>query len=152
MNLQARIILLAAVLSAVALGQGLTGSISGTITDQSGSAVPAAQVTLVNTATSQTRELQTQPDGDFVFTQLLPGTFRLTVSATGFKKFEQNDIVLTATERVVLGKLTLAVGEMTQTVLHRARLHRGRHFVEEALVRERILDPVGRTQRPGEER
>lgn len=97
-------------------GQGLTGSISGTVTDPSGSAVPGAEITIVNVATTQTRQTKSQPDGDFVFTQLLPGTFRVSVSASGFKKYEQTDVVLTATERVVLGRIQLDVGELSQTV------------------------------------
>lgn len=112
----ARLVLLAAGLTAIASGQGLTGSISGTVTDPTGSAVPGADVTIVNVATSQTRQTKSQPDGDFVFTQLLPGTFRVSVSASGFKKYEQTDVVLTATERVVLGRIQLDVGELTQTV------------------------------------
>ena len=98
------------------LGQGLTGSISGTVTDPSGSAVPGADVVLTNVQTSQTRQLRAQQDGDFVFAQLLPGTFRLQVSAIGFRKYEQNDIVLTATERVVVGMVELQVGDVSQTV------------------------------------
>ena len=65
-------------------GQGLTGSISGTVTDPTGSAVPGADVLLTNIQTSQTRQVKAQQDGDFVFAQLLPGTFRLQVSASGF--------------------------------------------------------------------
>jgi hypothetical protein len=110
------LLLLAAGLTGVVFGQGLTGSITGTILDPSGSAVPGAEVTLVNVATSQTRQTTTQTNGDFVFTQLLPGTFRLTVTAGGFRKYEQTDVILTATERVVLGRIQLAVGDISQTI------------------------------------
>ena len=51
-----------------------------------------------------------------MFTQLLPGTFRLEVSAKGFKRYEQNSIVLTATERVVVKRVELQLGEITQTI------------------------------------
>lgn len=97
-------------------GQGLTGQISGVVQDPSGSAVPGATLTLVNVNTSQMRETKSDAAGNFVFTQLLPGTFRLTVTAGGFKRYEQNDIILTATERVVLNNIELQLGEMTQTV------------------------------------
>src|SRR5689334_3073398 len=98
------------------LGQGLTGSISGTVVDPSGSAVAGADVVLTNVQTSQTRQLKAQQNGDFLFAQLLPGTFRLQVSAIGFSRYEQNDIVLTATERVVVGTVELRVGDVSQTV------------------------------------
>ena len=97
-------------------GQGLTGSITGTVSDPSGSAVPGAELRLTNVATSRTHEVKSDANGDFVFTQLLPGTFRLAVSAPGFKRYEQTDVVLTATERVVLNRIQLQLGELSQTV------------------------------------
>ena len=97
-------------------GQGLTGQISGIVQDPSGGAIPGATLTLINIGTSQTREVKSDSGGTFVFPQLLPGTFRLTVTAGGFKKYEQTDIVLTATERVVLNNIELQLGEISQTV------------------------------------
>ncbi|MBZ2184077.1 MAG: carboxypeptidase regulatory-like domain-containing protein [Bryobacter sp.] len=103
-------------LTAAVWGQGLTGSVSGSVTDQSGSAVPGAEITLTSVGTGLSRSATTDANGDFVLTQLLPSTYRLSVSAKGFKKYEQTDIVLTATERVVLKRIDLQVGEMTQTI------------------------------------
>ncbi len=98
------------------LGQGLTGQISGSIQDSTGSRVPGATVTATNTATGQVREAISDNDGDFVFTQLLPGTFQVSVNKEGFKRYEQRDIVVTATERVVLRSVVLDVGALTETV------------------------------------
>jgi hypothetical protein len=97
-------------------GQGLTGSISGNVTDSSGAAVPGAEVILTNTGTNQVRNIQTDAAGDFVFTQLLPSTYKIDVSTKGFKRYEQTDIVLTATERLVLKRIELQVGELNQTI------------------------------------
>jgi hypothetical protein len=96
--------------------QGLTGSISGNVSDPSGSSIAGAPVKLTNTLTNQVRQAITEANGDFVFTQLLPGTFRLEVQAKGFKRYEQTDIVLTATERVVLRRVELQLGELNQTI------------------------------------
>lgn len=74
-----------AALPATLFAQGLTGSISGSVTDQSAAAIPGADITLVNVQTSQTRQAKSDGNGDFVFTQILRGTFRLTVSSKGFK-------------------------------------------------------------------
>lgn len=104
--------------------QGLTGQISGTVQDPSGNVVPRATVELANTGTAQTREVTTDDVGNFVFTQLLPGTYKLKVSAAGFKSYEQQDIVLTATERVVLRQIQLQLGEVTQTVTVQAEAAR----------------------------
>jgi hypothetical protein len=98
------------------LGQGLTGSIYGNVTDPSGAAIANADITLTNVATSQVRTTKADGSGDFIFTQLLPGTFRLTISASGFRKYEQSDIVLTATERVDLQHISLQLGDVSQTV------------------------------------
>ncbi|MBI4905546.1 MAG: TonB-dependent receptor [Acidobacteria bacterium] len=103
-------------LCAPVYGQGLTGSISGSVVDSTGAAIPDAEATLTNVATSQLRQSKTDTSGDFVFTQLLPGTFRLVVSAKGFKRYEENRIIVPTAERVVLTRIELQVGEMTQTV------------------------------------
>lgn len=71
---------------------------------------------LTSTTTNLTRQTTTDAAGDFVFTQILPSNFRLTVTSKGFRKYEQTDIVLTATERVVLRRISLEIGELTQTV------------------------------------
>ncbi|MBS1831522.1 MAG: TonB-dependent receptor [Acidobacteria bacterium] len=114
----ARIACVLAISSAVSFltGQGLTGSISGSVADPSGSAIAGAEVILTNIGTNQSRTLQSDSNGDFVFTQLLPSTYRVVVTSKGFKRYEQTDIVLTATERVVLKRVELQVGELTQTV------------------------------------
>ncbi len=107
---------LSLVFAATMCGQGLTGTISGSVTDPSGAAIPGADVSLVNVETSQTRQTKTDNSGDFVFTQILPGNFRLIVTAKGFKRLEKTGLVLSATERLVVGTMALEVGELTQTV------------------------------------
>ncbi|MBI2688848.1 MAG: carboxypeptidase regulatory-like domain-containing protein [Acidobacteria bacterium] len=94
----------------------MTGSITGSIADPSGAPIAGADVTLTNSLTSLTRQLKSDGNGDFVFTQILPGTFKLNVSANGFKRYEQTEIILTATERVVLKRVDLQLGEIAQTV------------------------------------
>jgi len=97
-------------------GQGLTGQISGTVSDSSGAAIARAEVGLANRLTGQVRSTRTSDDGHFVFAELLPGTFSLTITADGFKKFEQKDVVLSATERLTLPPIALEVGQLTETV------------------------------------
>ncbi len=97
-------------------GQGLTGQISGTLTDPNGGVVPNAKVEVINEETAQARVVTADSEGNFIVTQLLPGTYSLFVTATGFKKFEQRGIILTANDRVAVRKVTLEVGDVTQTV------------------------------------
>src|SRR5262245_10231794 len=96
--------------------QGLTGQISGTITDPSGSVMPGVKVEIINQETAQVRLATTDGEGNFVVTQLLPGSYSIVVSADGFKKFERKGIILSANERIDVHKLTLEVGDLNQTV------------------------------------
>lgn len=97
-------------------GQGLTGQLSGTVVDSSGSVLPGAAVTIRNTGTQATREVVTDSDGNFVATELLAGTYDITVTLQGFKTFTQTAIVLSANERVAVRAITLQVGEMNETI------------------------------------
>ena len=108
--------LLLLLLAANLRGQGLTGQISGTVKDPEGNVVPNAKVELLNTGTGQMRAAIADELGNFVFTELLPGTYRITVEVSGFKRYEYNGIVLTATERVVLRQIVLELGKLSQTV------------------------------------
>src|SRR6266545_1757075 len=99
-----------------ASAQGLTGQISGSLTDSQGGGVSNARVEVINEETAQSRAVTSDGEGNFVVTQLLPGTYSLVVTAGGFKRFEQKGIVLTANERVAVRKVTLEVGDVNQTV------------------------------------
>ncbi|HEY2932900.1 MAG TPA: carboxypeptidase regulatory-like domain-containing protein [Acidobacteriota bacterium] len=105
-------------------GQGLTGQISGSVQDPAGSIVPGAEVELVDNGTGQKRQAVTDDSGSFVFAQLLPGRYKLSVSLVGFKKYEQQDIVLTATERVELRRISLELGELNETISVKAEAAR----------------------------
>ncbi len=108
--------LLLTYLAGISFGQGLTGQISGEIADPSGAAVPNAMVQVINSQIGQTRSTQPDNQGHFVIPELLPGTFTLSITAQGFKKYEQKDIVVTATERVTLPRITMQVGAITETI------------------------------------
>jgi len=99
-----------------ARGQGLTGQLSGTITDAGGGVMPGVTVTVKNAGTNQIRETVTNADGVFVFPDLLAGTYDVTVKMDGFKTFEQKGIPLSSTERVALRAIHLEVGGLSETV------------------------------------
>src|SRR5689334_5134541 len=108
-------ILIAPLLGTSVFGQGLTGQISGAVNDSSGSPV-IAEVVLVNQGTAQTRRVVSDSSGDFVFAQLLAGEYTLTISAPGFKKYEEKNIVLSSSERAVVRPITLEVGAITESI------------------------------------
>src|SRR3954470_22234489 len=68
----------------VCTGQQMTGRLHGTAYDQTGAVIPNAQVVVTNQANNTTRNTVANGDGYFTVTALQPGTYTVTVSASGF--------------------------------------------------------------------
>jgi Carboxypeptidase regulatory-like domain len=94
----------------------LSGSLSGIVTDPSGSVVPSAKITLTNQASQEQREVTSNKDGYFAFAAVLPGTYKVKVEVPSFKAWEQADIVMHAGDSRNLSDIRLEVGTATQTV------------------------------------
>jgi hypothetical protein len=92
-----------------------TGTVIGQVTDQSGAVVPGAQVTLTDVSTKAYQGQPTNSVGRFVFANVRPGTYDLSVTAKGFRKLSVPDQQVIVGESVTLN-LTLEVGAATQTV------------------------------------
>lgn len=97
-------------------GQGLTGQISGDVADASKGAIVGAEVQITSRESTRVRTATTDSQGHFVFSELLPGTFDLAITAPGFKKYEQHELIVTATERVTLPRIVMQLGAVTDTV------------------------------------
>lgn len=97
-------------------GQGLTGQISGSVRDPSGSAVSGAAVELVNEGTRQMRAMPTDETGAFLFPQLLAGKYTLKIAAPGFKTHEEQGVELSSSERAVVRPITLMLGAVSDSV------------------------------------
>ncbi len=89
-----RLLLFAFLCSYELLAQTSTGRISGTITDPSGAAVKGASVAVVNERTNEERRLESNEDGNFTFTGLLPSDYTLKVAQAGFSNFELKGLPL----------------------------------------------------------
>ena len=61
-----------------------TSSLQGIVTDQTGSVVPGAAVTITNTETSASRQELTDDTGTYKFLQVLPGPYKVEVQLPGF--------------------------------------------------------------------
>ena len=75
-----------AVLALGAYGQTFRGAINGTVTDASGAAVPGANVTATEGATSVAHTTVSTGDGQFSFQDIQTGTYNVTVTAAGFQQ------------------------------------------------------------------
>jgi hypothetical protein len=95
--------------------QSTFGSVSGTVTDSSGSAIPAAQVTLTSLATSASQTLTTGSDGLYSFVNLNPGDYRLEVQKDGFKHYRREPVTIEVQQSYRIDP-ALEVGAVTQTV------------------------------------
>src|SRR5207249_9653239 len=86
------LVLLAAALVSAQIAP--TASLSGTVTDPSGGAIPNAQVLLVNVETGFERAISTQEGGAYRFTQIPVGLYRVEGSASGFSLYKQSGVRL----------------------------------------------------------
>jgi hypothetical protein len=109
-----RMLILPVLIFADAHAQGL-GSLSGTITDQSGAIIPSATITATEVATDFGRSVTTGSDGRYVIPDLRPAAYVLTVQAQGFRHFSQTGITLQADESATLN-VKLEVGAATESV------------------------------------
>jgi Carboxypeptidase regulatory-like domain/TonB-dependent Receptor Plug Domain len=92
-----------------------TGAISGTVSDPQGRAVPNATVTATSLETGQARTATTGTAGDYKFSLLPPGTYKVRFSAAGFKSAEVSSVTVTVTETQTLDQ-AMEVGTVNQTV------------------------------------
>ncbi len=102
--------------SGVGYGQQLTAALHGTTYDQSGAVIPAAEVVIKNQASGDLRQTVSNSDGYFTFSALPPGTYSLTVSAKGFRSWQQNGITLNQGDNRSLPNIALQIGQATQQV------------------------------------
>lgn len=106
------ILYVAAILLAAstASAQLTTGSLSGIVRDASDAAVPQAKVTLKNQTTNDTRTTVSNGTGDFTFAAVQPGTYTVTITAAGFKTWQQTELVMNSGDSRQVAGIQLAVG------------------------------------------
>jgi Carboxypeptidase regulatory-like domain len=95
---------------------GVGGSISGTVKDPSGAAIPNASVALLNSGTGATQTAATDTHGAYNFPVLPVGTYVLEVNHDGFKPYRRTGIVLDA-NGALLVDVALQVGERTDAII-----------------------------------
>jgi hypothetical protein len=113
-----RLAILSVTLIALAIpasAQSTYGMIVGVVADESGALVRGATVTASNTATGQSRTVTTGSQGDFRITNLLPGTYDVSVEMSGFKKATSSGLVVRVNESVRVD-FAMQVGELSENV------------------------------------
>jgi hypothetical protein len=116
-----RVVLLAALAATMVGGalfaqsQATTGVIDGVITDQTGAALPGANVVITNTATNFEKTLTSEADGSFHGLLLPLGPYRVTVSLQGFSKLVRDGLDLQVGQTIHL-KLELQVSAVQEQI------------------------------------
>jgi outer membrane receptor protein involved in Fe transport len=118
-NISFALSVLALAISLVSAGRAYAqvagATLAGTVKDSSGAFIPNAQVAITDVATGVTRTVSPGSAGLYTAPNLLPGTYEVRVTATGFRTAVQKGITLTVGAQQVLD-ITMQVGQMNQTV------------------------------------
>ena len=112
-------ILLAALVLLMAvpvLAQVPTGSISGTVLDPTGAAIPGAEVNVVNEGTGAVHKITTSSLGAYFVSTLPVGLYRVEVISDGFRKAVVSGIKISAGSRTSMSPIRLEIGTVAETV------------------------------------
>jgi hypothetical protein len=101
---------------APASAQVLYGSLTGSVLDSGGALVPGATVTVRNTGTAQELTSQTNDVGSYTFSNLIAGTYDLTITASGFRPVTKRGLPITV-NTVRREDVSLEIGQVTESVL-----------------------------------
>jgi hypothetical protein len=103
------------VASQLAFSQVDEGSITGTVQDATGAVVPNAQVVLLNKEQGITQETRTGNNGGYTFSPVRIGHYTLTVTAKGFARTTQQNLVVEVAQSLLVN-VQLKLGSQTETV------------------------------------
>ncbi|MBI3470648.1 MAG: TonB-dependent receptor [Candidatus Solibacter usitatus] len=92
-----------------------TSAIAGVVTDESGSVVPGAAITITQVETGLTRKTVSTEAGEYVAPQLPPGRYEVSAQATGFQRATVKDVVLAIAQRERIN-ITMRVGQVAEEV------------------------------------
>ncbi len=96
-------------------GQDYRGRIQGTVADQSNALIAGATLNLINIGTGVVSVQKSNGTGHYLFDLVEPGNYRITITANGFSKFEERDIVLQTRGDLTIDA-SLKTGDLQETV------------------------------------
>ena len=126
----------------VALGQGSTAQISGTVTDSTGAVLPGVEITATQTETAGARTAISNETGSYVLPNLPVGPYRLEATLPGFRSFVQTGIILQVNSNPAI-RIVLQVGQVSQTVevqANAAQVETRNVGVSQVIETQRILE------------
>lgn len=133
-------------LASTAWGQAVSGSVVGTVTDTSGASVPGAKVVLTAVNTGIARTATSNQDGNYSFTNVEAGVFRVEVEMTGFRKAIRSgiDVVVNSTVRADVELQPGVVSEVVDVRAEAAVLQTDRSDTGRKIETRQLADmPLG---------
>jgi len=122
------------------LAQGY-GSVSGTVTDPSGAAIPNASVTATQVDTGRETTATSNQSGTFVFTTLPPARYDFKVTAPGFQLYQQNAVLQANQSLTVNPQLTLgATSQTVEVTTAPPQVDTTTGTMSQVIDRERVVD------------
>jgi hypothetical protein len=100
----------------IANAQQLTATLSGLAADQTDARVPGAKVVVSNEATGDVRETKADNQGFFSVTALIPGTYKVTITAKSFATWEETGILLNQGDSRTIPNIHLKIGSEATAV------------------------------------
>ena len=111
----AGLLVFASLLRVGANAQVAGGNISGTVTNASQVALPNAQITLKNVATGVARVVTTDASGFYLFPNLAPGTYEISVEAPAFTTQVRTNIAVTVAAKLTVN-IVMQAGDQKQVI------------------------------------
>src|SRR5205085_12388152 len=112
-----RIVFVLSLFSAALLYAQDTGTITGTVRDNSGAVIPGAEVKVTSSAGGNDRTTTTNDDGEYLAAGLPGGTYNLSISAKGFKAYKANGVVLRVGQKARVDAVLPVGAEATEVVV-----------------------------------
>ena len=99
------------------VGAQTTGSVVGNVKDSQGALIPGATVSLISETRGTTIDAQSTDVGAFEFTSVIADRYTLRITLQGFKTTERKNLDVSPGDRVVVGSISIAVGDLEETVI-----------------------------------
>ncbi len=123
-------------------GQAVTGSLLGTISEATGAVIPGATVVITEVDTNISRSVVANEDGNYVFTNLKPGVYRVEAENTGFKKtvVDRVEVQVNSSVRTDLALQPGALTENVTVTMEQALLQTDRADVGRKIEGKQVVD------------
>ncbi len=126
----------------LSFGQAIStngGAIQGTITDNSGAAIPGATVVVTSPDTGYTHTLKTDGSGFYSLGPLIPGNYVVAITATGFQQLRVKTVIRTGTATAGSEKLTVGnAGETVEVNAGQLQVNTDQAGVQDVLTRDQV--------------